>query len=166
MEYSVCSPCIHTCSGVAGILQSIDYLSRAALLSGRHQRSLLGAFAELWKATISFAMSVCLPFRMEQLGSHWTDFHEIWYLNIFRTFVEKIQVSLKSDKSNGYFTRRLITFMITSRWIIIIMRMFQTKVVEKIQTYILCSITVSENRAVYEIMWKNMVKLDTPRMSI
>jgi len=34
---------------------------------------ILGAFAKLRKATISFVMSV----RMEQLGSHWTDFHEI-----------------------------------------------------------------------------------------
>jgi len=36
------------------------------------------------KATISFVMSVCLSVwssvRMEQLGSHWTNFHEIWYL--------------------------------------------------------------------------------------
>jgi hypothetical protein len=45
------------------------------------------------------------PFvRMEQLGSHWTDFHEIMYLNIFRKSIEKIQVSFKSNKSNGYFT--------------------------------------------------------------
>jgi len=43
---------------------------------------------------------------MEQRGSHWTDFHEIWtdfreiltdfheilYLNVYRIFVEKIQV--------------------------------------------------------------------------
>jgi hypothetical protein len=35
--------------------------------------TLVGAFAELRKATISFVMSV----RMEQIGSHWTDFHEI-----------------------------------------------------------------------------------------
>ena len=28
-------------------------------------------------------MSVCPSFRMEQLGSHWTDFHEIWYLSVF-----------------------------------------------------------------------------------
>jgi hypothetical protein len=39
----------------------------------------LGAFAKLRKATISFVMSVCvrLSVRTEQLGSHWTDFHEI-----------------------------------------------------------------------------------------
>ena len=30
--------------------------------------------------------------------------YEIWYLNIFRKFVQKIQVSLKSDKNDGSFT--------------------------------------------------------------
>jgi hypothetical protein len=43
---------------------------------------------------------------MEQLGSHWTDFHEILFLRISRKSVEKIQVSLKPDKNNGYFTWR------------------------------------------------------------
>jgi hypothetical protein len=45
---------------------------------------------------------------MEYLGSHWADFLEIWYLSIFRKSVEKIQVSLKYDKINGYFTWRPI----------------------------------------------------------
>jgi hypothetical protein len=43
---------------------------------------------------------------VEQLGSHWTDFHEIWHLNIFRKSVEKIQVSVESDMDNGHFTWR------------------------------------------------------------
>ena len=64
----------------------------------------LGASAKLRKAIISFFM--CQSVRMGQLGSHRTDFHEIWYLNIFRKSVDKIQVSLKSDKNNGYITRR------------------------------------------------------------
>jgi hypothetical protein len=34
-------------------------------------------FAKLRKATVSFVISVCLSVRMEQLGCHWTDFHEI-----------------------------------------------------------------------------------------
>ena len=38
---------------------------------------------------------VRLSVRMEQLGSHYTDFNEISYLTIFRKSVEKIQVSLK-----------------------------------------------------------------------
>jgi len=35
--------------------------------------------------------------------------------------------------------------------------MFQTNVVEKIKTHILYSVTLFENRAVCEIMWKNKV---------
>jgi len=41
---------------------------------------------------------------MEQLGSQYTDFHEIWHLRVFRKSVEKIRVSLKSYTNNGYFT--------------------------------------------------------------
>jgi len=52
---------------------------------------------------------------MEQLNSHYKDFHEIWYLNIFRNSVEKIEFSLICDKNNGYFTLRLIDFFILSR---------------------------------------------------
>ena len=37
----------------------------------------LGAFAKLRKVTISFVMFFCLSVRMEQLGFHWTDSHEI-----------------------------------------------------------------------------------------
>jgi hypothetical protein len=48
---------------------------------------------------------VCVRVRMEQLGSHWTDFHCILHLNIFRKSVEKIEVALKSENNNGYFTR-------------------------------------------------------------
>jgi hypothetical protein len=43
---------------------------------------------------------------MLQIGSLSKDFHEIWYLDIFRKSVKKIQVLLKSDKNNGYFWQR------------------------------------------------------------
>ena len=46
--------------------------------------------------------------RMKQQGCQWTDIHEINYLSIFRKHVEKIQVSLQSDKNNGHFTSRPI----------------------------------------------------------
>ena len=75
--------------------------------------SFLGAFAELRKATISFVKSV----RMEQLGSHCTDFHEIWYLSIFRKSVERIQDSWKSDKTKWYFTWRP-TYIFDQIWLI------------------------------------------------
>ena len=36
--------------------------------------------------------------------------------------------------------------------------MFQTQVVEEIKTRILYSVTFFENRAIYQIMWKNMLR--------
>jgi hypothetical protein len=66
----------------------------------------IGTFTKLWKATISFVVSGCLPICVEQLISHWTDFHEILYLSIFWKSAEKIQVLLNPDKNNGYFTWR------------------------------------------------------------
>ena len=53
----------------SGVSRSIDLL--------RVYVPVLGPFSKLRKATISFVMSFCLSVRMEQLGSHWTDFHEI-----------------------------------------------------------------------------------------
>jgi hypothetical protein len=44
--------------------------------------------------------------RMEQIGPHSLDFHEIWYLKKFRKSAEKITGFIKSDKSNEYFTWR------------------------------------------------------------
>ena len=32
---------------------------------------------------LSVCPSVCLSVRMEQLGSYWKDFHEIWYFSLF-----------------------------------------------------------------------------------
>jgi hypothetical protein len=44
--------------------------------------------------------------HMEQFGSNWTDFCEIWHLNIFQKSVSKIRVTLKFDKCNRYFMWR------------------------------------------------------------
>jgi len=44
--------------------------------------------------------------------------------------------------------------------------MFQTKIVEKIKTHILCSIKFFENRAIYEIMWKDTVEPGRSQMAI
>jgi hypothetical protein len=76
-----------------------------------HRRWLLGSFAKLREAAINFVMSVrpsVLSVRMEQLGSYWMDFHEIWYVSIFRKSFGRIQVSLKSYKDKGHFTWRAI----------------------------------------------------------
>ena len=64
----------------------------------------LGVFANLEETTISFVLSVCPSVRMEQLSSHWIDSHEILHSRTFRISAQKINVSLKSDKKNRYFT--------------------------------------------------------------
>jgi len=53
------------------------------------------AFTKLRRATISFFMSAHLSARTEQIGCQWTDFYEIWYLNVFKKSVEKIQSFIK-----------------------------------------------------------------------
>jgi hypothetical protein len=40
--------------------------------------------------------------------------------------------------------------------------MFHTKFEEKVKARILCSITFIENRAVYDVMWKNVERPDRP----
>ena len=66
--------------------------------------------AKLRKSTISFVMSVCLSVclsvRLEQLESHWTDYHEIWYFEHIWKIYREFFFLLKSDKNNGYFTWR------------------------------------------------------------
>jgi len=84
------------------------------IIEFEHNAQFLGAFARLRKLTIRFVMpvhlSVCPFIPMEQVGSHWMDFYEIWYLSIIRKFAETIQISLQTDKNNGYFTQRPICF--------------------------------------------------------
>ena len=50
---------------------------------------------------ISSRLPLFLSVRMQQLGTQWKDFHELWYLRIFRKYVEYVQVLLKPDKNNG-----------------------------------------------------------------
>ena len=75
-----------------------------------------------------------------------------------------MQVSLGYDKNGGYFIwRRMIIYDITSylAQFFIEWEMFQTEIVEKIKIHILCSIrspSTAVNRAVYVIMWENVVQ--------
>ena len=95
------------------------------------------------KATIKFLIlslrpSVC-PYATTRLPLNGFSWNLI--LSVFRKSVQKVQVSLKSDKNNGHFTWRPIYTYFWSylahfflEW-----EMFQTKVVEKIKTHTLCS---------------------------
>jgi hypothetical protein len=79
---------------------------------------------------------------MEQLCSHWTDFHEIWYLNKIQKSVEKIQVSLQSDQNNGTLHEAdRYTVLIVSRSVLLTMRSVSDKSCTENQNtqFILCN---------------------------
>ena len=66
--------------------------------------------------------------------------YEVWYLSFFFQILEKISVSLLSDKSNRCFTWSVCKFMTVSHWVLL--RMFQT-FVEKVTIHISCAIIFS-----------------------
>ena len=58
------------------------------------------------------------------------------------------------------------TFLIISHSFLLRMRTFQTEVVEKSKYTFYVQLLFSENRAVYEIMRKNILQPDRPQMTI
>jgi len=96
-------------------------LHRVVSLQSRFDKPVLAAFAKLRNATISF-MSVC---PMEPLGSHWTNYHEIWYLSIF-FFLENLLIKFKFHysltRTAGTSHADRYTFIITSRSVHLIKR--------------------------------------------
>jgi hypothetical protein len=59
---------------------------------------------------MSVRLSLCPSVLIEQFRSQWTDFDEIWYLSIYTKSVEKIQLSLISEKnSRGNLHEDLVT---------------------------------------------------------
>jgi len=93
----------------------LSYIAMTAWSQRRRRSDFSGTFLNCVKR---LSTSV----RTEHFGSHWTDFHEIWYLSIFRKSVRNIQVSLKSDKNKGYFTWWPAYIFIISRSILLRMR--------------------------------------------
>jgi hypothetical protein len=82
--------------------------------------------------------------------------------------VEKIQVSLKFDKITCTLHKDICTFMIISRLILVRMRKISNTSCRENQNTHLLSINFFffENRAVYEIMLRNVVYPDRPQTAI
>ena len=98
--------------------------------------SFLGAFAKLWKATISFVMSVCLTAWNNSAPTGWIFLKsDFFFKNPFRRFL-----SLKYGKNNACFTEQ----------------------VQKIKTYILWSIFFSRKSC---RLWDNVEKYGTARQT-
>jgi hypothetical protein len=135
-------------------------LERQCYVTPSYDGTMLRCVRKIAKSDYQFrhvCLSVCPPAWNNSVptGRIFTK-SDIWVF--FQNSVEKIQFSFKSDNNNGYFTRRLCTFMIVSRWILLRMWNFSDKSCRENQnTNFVFNNVCSENRAVYEIMWKNMV---------
>jgi len=127
------------------VIVSVDISSSSVPLGKVYRLSCMRPTIVIFKlvSKIAKATSSCLSVGTEQLGSHRTDFHEIWYLKIFRKPFQKIQVPLKSNKIKVYFTWRPLHIFIISRSILDLeWEMFQAKVVAKIKTHLLYPVTL------------------------
>ena len=95
----------------------------------------LDAFTKLQKATVSFNMSVrpsVCSYETTRLPLDGFSWH--WYLRVILKICQEIQVLLKSDKNDVYCIWSTMCMYDS-------MSLFQTKLLEKIKTYSLCSIT-------------------------
>jgi hypothetical protein len=95
----------------------------------------------LVSSCLSLRPSVLPEVCIEQLSSHWTDFHEIWYVVIFRTLSRKFKFHYNRTMQTGTLHEYQYTFFIISRSVLLRMRNVSDKIVEKIKTQILSSIT-------------------------
>jgi hypothetical protein len=128
---------------------------------------LLGRLATLWRATDSFVVCVRPFVRLELIWSHWTDFHEISYLRIFKKSVEKIQVFLKSEK-------KIACPLCEDTYIydIISLNYLRTRNIsdkccrENQNTYFVFSMSFPKNLSLMRECGKNMIQADRPQMTI
>jgi hypothetical protein len=109
--HSLCSQCrnfgLYTLSFLLRFSRQAYRLPRVFVLF-RRARKIAKSDSELRRVCRSTSLSV----RMKQLGLHWTDFNEIWYLSIFRKYLEKIHVSLDLTTITGALYEDLCMFMI------------------------------------------------------
>jgi hypothetical protein len=86
-------------------------------------------------------------------------------LSIFWEYVKKMRISLKSGKNDRYHTWRPIYIFYHFRWIFLRMKNVSDKSCRENQ-YAHFMFSNSENHAVCEIMWKNIVLLCRPQKTM
>jgi len=103
---------------------------------------------------------------MEQLGSHWTNFHEIWYLNFFRQSVKKNKFSLKSGKSDAYLHECRYIYDHSRSFLFRMKNVSEKSCGENQNTNFMSNIFFSRKSCRYEIMRSNTVERGRPQMTI
>jgi hypothetical protein len=81
--------------------------------------------------------SVRLSTRLEELGPHWKDFNETWYVNIFENTLIKLKLHQNPTRTTSTLREEQCTFLWYLAHGSAESEAFQTNVVEKIKTHIL-----------------------------
>jgi hypothetical protein len=103
---------------------------------------------------------------MEQLGAHWTDFHDIVYLIIFqkklsRKFKFHWNIGITRTSPEDRYTYMIVPHSILRR----VQNVWDNCCIENWNTHFVFS-KFFFYLALYEIMWKNTVETKRPQMSI
>ena len=71
---------------------------------------IFGAYAKQLQKGPMFS-TVCPSVRTEKLGSHMTDFREMWYWALLLDFVDKFEIWLKLEKNSRHLHEDLHRFL-------------------------------------------------------
>ena len=131
-----------------------------------HKTPLLGAFTYFQKATISFDTSLSPSVRMEKLGVNGWVYMELEARVFFENLLRKFNFHWIRTRITDSLHEGIRTFTIISCSILVTMRNVLDNFVKKSKHNIYAQIHFYKNRAVYEIMWENMVEPERAHMKI
>jgi hypothetical protein len=129
----------------------------------------LGVYTKVYKVTISFVISVCLPVRpsaMEQLSSHRTIFIKCNIWVFFENLSRKYKLYENWTRKWVLYMKTNIHFFIISRSFLLRMRNVSDKNCRENQNTQLVFSNFFIKCAVYEIKWKNTVERGRRQMTI
>jgi hypothetical protein len=103
---------------------------------------------------------------MQKLCTHWEIFTKCNIGVSSEILSRKLEFHYNLTRITGTLHEHLCKFTITFRSTLLGMRKGLEKIVEKTTTQFYVQLLPSENRAVYQIMRKNMVEIDRPQIRI
>jgi hypothetical protein len=135
------NPWLSTSEAWNGLVITLQFYDRTCITE--KMQKFLAAFIKLCKATVSLVM--CLSGSPSTWNSKSAPTSQIFMKLGIWLFFENISIKFKfflkkCDKNKGYYTKTYVYLWYLSQ-LFLEWEMFQTKLVDKIKTHILCSIT-------------------------
>jgi hypothetical protein len=129
----------------------------------RYHSLIFSAFEKLRKMTKSFIISLC-PSALSNSTLIQCIFLQFDICVFFENLLRKFKFHYNLTRIRGTLYENLWTFMIISHWILLRLRNVSDKSFREIKTYFMSNNFFSDNCAVDEIMWKNMVDPKRPQI--